>query len=1153
MEDCIEDEHQQQPTDSLTYAYEITDSKILDYFYVVTTTNQATDYVSINTSYLTANLGNSATFTLTYKSGYDNYDVTCTPDTAATVEVGKTLYITYNELEIPAEYTPVKGLYTNNSSTYFKTGYIPKWNDKVVCYCSITRDSYPSYPSYVFGARNAVNNKSFVFYAHRSSSDNRYYMGYDRCCGEKHIREIINNELMKITADNNGCECDFAYTKTKINTEMYKISIVPDYNQEIILPDTYEKLGCIENTGTIYADLGFKLKANDRVELYANISTPNTDTYNTLFGARTDETVNEYCLWTKYNNGNIAYGRISDYQASINIPFNTIIKIYTDKLKFGWCDKDGNPIQEYTSTTGTLTDTQYNCYLFARNTKNSISGGGYCLGKIYSFKVYNENNELIHYFVPARRKSDNVAGLYNVITNTFISGKNGNFSWSRINYNEYPDCDYEMYVFGCNNANSRQYGHYGNIYKFTIYNGEGQIVVNLVPVKRLSDNVLGFYDTIRHTFITPAAGAVTEASAPTLKGYMKVSNIPDDTYVTITKNNNARKNIYLEEGIEDDVFHQQIDQLEYNYELKNTQIIDWFNTVKYINNATLNCSITGDIATYYNAPRVGSNTRFPVTYSINTDNDMIEATATAGANVEITQPIKIVYNHVPDEYITLYGLYNSENNTYFEIPYYIKATDSVKVYVNDTKNSYTYYIFGSATNDTTNSCLLCSKYESGSNNMFYSRNKRVNITGPANEVLEITCEPSNINYTNGYNDYNYNLDNTPTDCIYPFHVFGAYHRGWSGYHATSFRGTIYKLIVYDTNGIKINLIPVKRKADGALGFYDTVQDQFYLPGAGSVSIAAQPRLKGRINVTNITDDTDVTVTAKLQPTTSVEDDESITYSYSLEGCSVTDYWHYLDIRNTATGEITFTNMVYSTCYTCTHGNDITLPCTFKTGRSSTDFIVSDGTLTNNGLVLNNVREDKTITVMLNDYHDPKSDTADDLNIFTNPDFSSFNQYRVVNGTDIMLTSYSFINSQVAAMSNRDIFEFNIGDIDILSFDTTNVPGNRIRARIVNTDSNVTEVVQNITVDGKLMYKHTVTLRNQIKLENGKVYLFKVRDNTDTGKLIAYAKDTTSMNLVNSNGEYTIEGNDIYFNWNEANKYIVQGSKNIYFELNGIKL
>lgn len=1155
LEEVIEDEKYNEPIDSLTHNYEITDSKIMDYFYVVSTTNQATDYVSVDASYRAANLGNSASFTLTYKAGYDNYDISCTPDTTAKVTVNKAHYITYNELDIPADYTPVKGLKnTNQSMTFINTKYIPKWNDKVVCYASILRDSYYTYPCYVFGTRTAVNNKSFVFYAHRSSGDNCYRMGYDRCCGEKDIREIVNNELMKITADNNGCECDYAYMKTKINTEMYKIPIVPDYNTDVTLPTTYEKLGCIENKGNVYVNLGFKLKANDAVEIYTNLST-GSDQYETLFGARQTDDVGEYCLWTRYDYGNICYGRNGNYKASINVQYNTDIKIFTNKSKFGWYDSDGILLQEFTSTNATLVDTSYNCYLFARNTQNSVSGGGYCKAKVYGMRIYNENGELIHHFVPARQKSNGAIGLYDVITNAFVGGTNGTLSYNYVNYTGYDDCSYEMYLFNCNHSNNKQYSFYGSIYKFIVYDGEGNLIVNLVPVKRISDNVLGFYDTIRKIFVTVENGTLIEATEPTYKSSMVVSDIPSDTYVTITKNNNARKNIALEEGIEDDVFHQKTDQLEYNYELKNTSIIDWFNTVKCINDANLRCTITGAVATYYNVPRIGDTTRFPVTYNVGLDDDMIEATANNGATVEIKPAMKIVYDNVPDEYIKLYGLYNNSTSTYFEIPYNIKATDSIKLFVKDDKNSYTYFIFGADyyNNTTTTSRVLCSRYTSNNNDMYYhSGNKIVYISGPKDEVLEIDCKPSEISYTNGYNDYNYTLDNTPANCTGPLHVFGT--RYLNSGHGGSFYGTIYKFTIYDSAGVKINLIPVKRKVDGALGFYDTVQDQFYLPNSsGSVSPARAPSLKGKIIVSNITTDTDLIVSEKQQPAANIVDTDSFEHLYSIENCSITDYWHYLDVNNTTNGEVTFTGMVYGTCYTCKTGEDITLTCTYKAGRSSTDFIVSDGTLTNNGIVLTNVKEDKKITIMLNDYHDPKSDTADDLNIFTNPDFSGYNQYRVVEGTDLMLTSYTYINSQVAAMSDKQIFEFNTNDLDILAFNPSNIPGSSVKSKIVTTDSNMNEVVQNVTINGKQMYKHTVTLRNQIKLETGKVYIFKVRDNTDTGKLIAYAKDTGPVNLVNSNYEYTVTEDGVYFNWNEANKYIVQGNKTIYFELNGIKL
>lgn len=1294
--DEFEDLEHLKQIDEITYNYEIVDSSITDYFYVVSTNNNATDYVSVGSSYAVVNLGGTANITLTYKSGYDNYDITCTPNTTATVTLGKTHYITYNELDIPAEYTPVKGLYNNNDSTYFKTGYIPKWDDKVVCYCSITKETYPTYPCYVFGARNGVGDKSFVFYAHRGGYDNRYRMGYDRYCGEKDIREIINNELMKITADYTGCEVDFAYTKTRINTTipLYRSFDYQDYNSDVTLPVNYEKLSCImkKQESKAFIDLGLKIRQNYKVESVIYTSSSSTKLNVVLFGStvgsetniaiktstqfsypmRFDST-NQY--WVNTNQSmhstnselefkmlvagtltlNITQSSEANYDYLIitkngsqvtttsgvsgsttrtlsNLAVNDVIKIYYRKdssvssgsdtatvrilyegnildsefrvnseqgntnilytkfngencialkqhntinnsnfvyddtaiikmngSKISWWNFSGELVAEmpYTNSDEEIL---YNTYLFGVNENGTYKDyAGVADLYVYTFKLYDENDNIIYHLVPALNKTTNEYGLYDVVTDTFFTNDGeDSFEGHEIEEIHYvgDDLNYEMYVFGCNQANTKQYGHYGNIYKFTIYNGAGQPVVNLVPVKRVSDNVLGFYDTIRQMFIPPSAGSITEASEPTYKGNVIVSDIPSDTTITFAKNDNARKPIYLEQGIEDE-YERKNDSVESYYELRDSKINDYFYTVKYKNEATNICSIAGQVATYYNVPLVGNNTRFPVTYNVGYDNEQIKATATNGATVEITNRMKIVYEHVPDEYIKLPGLYNNYSlndkygsSSYFEIDYKIKADETIKIWINDTKQSYTYYVFGASDNSTeTNSCLLCSKYEYGSNNMFYSRNKRVNMTGPADEVIELECKPTGISFTNGYDDYNYNLTNTPTDCVRNFHLFGA---NIGNSHASSFIGTIYKLTITNANGVTLNLLPVKRKVDGMLGFYDNIGDKFYLPNQNTFTVASEPKFKGKIIVDNITDDCDLTVSYNPQPTTSIVETDTIESKFSFENATLSDYWYWINLNNTTNGLLTFTNQTYGNCYICNNGNDIMLPCTYKAGYSYIDFIVSEGTLNNNGITLTNIKTDKTVTVMKNDYHDPMSDTDDDLGIFTNPDFSGYDQYRVIAGSDLMLTSYSFINSQPAALSNKFIFEFNVNDIDIVNWNPTNIPGNRIKTKISCNESNMNETVQNIIVNGKTLYKHTINLRTQIKLENGKVYIFKVRERTDTGKLIAYAKDTTAQNLVNTL-DVQFDDNGYYFDWNESNKYIVQCNKNIYIELNGIKV
>jgi hypothetical protein len=987
-------------------------------------------------------------------------------------------------------------------------------------------------------------------------------MSYDRCCGTKDIRYKINNELFKITEDNHGCEVDFAYTKTKIDSEMYTIQPQPDYNPDVTLPTGYTKLHGVYFRES-YINTNYKVKADDRIEVFVNVDNNTNSSYRVLFGARTSSfSADNYFFFTRFNSSQRAcYGKNSKETQASNFLYSEPVKVIAEPNKVSWYNKNGE-LKGEINVTGTAVDCNYNMWIGCGNNSNNVDSWNYAT--YYYFKIFDKDDNLILNYIPAKRDSDNAIGFYDTVSGTFITRTSGNYALEPryINDSIYPNNDYEMYLFNCNSSNQVQYSFYGTIYKFTVYSGEGVIKHNFVPVKRLSDSKLGFFDTIKQVFFEPNNGTPSEASAPTYKGNVVVSNIPDDTYITFTKNNNARKPITLEEGYENDYEHKSIDELEWNYEFRDSTIIDWFNTVKYINTISRVCSVAGDIATYYNVPRIGNNTRFPITYNIGYDHDNIQATATNGAIVEITDALKLVYEKIPDDYIQVAGLYNNDSGTYFKplnnsgdtnAAYLVKATDSIKIWLNDTKNSYTYWYFGSGSNETSNSCILCSRYEYNSNNIYYARNKqRTGLPGPANEVVMFDCKPNEITYTNGYDTYNYTLDNTPVDCIYPLHIFGACMYN-STYHYSSFCGTIYKFQIYDDNGVKYNFIPCKRKSDNVLGLYDTVGDRFYLPESGSVSEALPPKLKGSVIVRNITTDTDVTISEKVQPLIDIGND-SIEYSHQLMASSLTDYWYWISINNTTNGLITLTNANYGgNCYICSIGGDITVTVTYQAGYSYSDFIVSEGTLTNNGIVLTNVTSDKTITIMKNDYHDPQSDTEDDLGIFTLPDFSDYSQYRIVEGSDVMLTSYSFINSEPAAMSDKEIFEFNIGEIDLLAWTPSNTPGDHVKTKISCPISNMQETVQNVTINSKQMYKHTITLRTQIKLENGKSYIFKVRDRSDTGKLIAYAKDTGAVNLVNSQGEYYLEDNIYYFNWNEPNKYIIKGNKTIYFEMNGVKL
>jgi len=59
-----------------------------------------------------------------------------------------------------------------------------------------------------------------------------------------------------------------------------------------------------------------------------------------------------------------------------------------------------------------------NAYLFATNRGDTTWAGGDT--KIYYFKMYNGNN-LVRDFIPAKRNSDGVLGMYDTVSNTFFT------------------------------------------------------------------------------------------------------------------------------------------------------------------------------------------------------------------------------------------------------------------------------------------------------------------------------------------------------------------------------------------------------------------------------------------------------------------------------------------------------------------------------------------------------------------------------------------------------------------------------------------------------------------------------------------------------------------------------------------------------------
>ena len=159
----------------------------------------------------------------------------------------------------------------------------------------------------------------------------------------------------------------------------------------------------VGNTAGAYIDSGYVLHSTNEYEIKAQYTdTPVNDGY--VFGAWRS---NGGTFVNFYNNKKVFAVGDGDYRPD----FDTNIHIYkatqSDMLFDG--SSVGTPnwnLVDANSTTGIFTDG-------SRKTSNRINNT-----KIYYIKIW-DNNELVRYFVPVERKSDNEAGMLDIVTGIF--------------------------------------------------------------------------------------------------------------------------------------------------------------------------------------------------------------------------------------------------------------------------------------------------------------------------------------------------------------------------------------------------------------------------------------------------------------------------------------------------------------------------------------------------------------------------------------------------------------------------------------------------------------------------------------------------------------------------------------------------------------
>lgn len=204
------------------------------------------------------------------------------------------------------------------------------------------------------------------------------------------------------------------------NRQFTQDEAVELYNSEkgIFLPDDYIQLEYIEGTGTQWIDSGVKANQDTVVEIEFEI-TGNETGYNAIFGARTNSSSNCFLAWSKCGNGKIGVqiGNSGSKNCNTTQAENVIYKLKTSNGNITVNGDSANftPVSDF--------ETPLNVRIFNianGSTSSSGTGNRILIGKVYSFKLY-QSEIMIRNMFPAKRKSDNVIGLYDIVSRQFFT------------------------------------------------------------------------------------------------------------------------------------------------------------------------------------------------------------------------------------------------------------------------------------------------------------------------------------------------------------------------------------------------------------------------------------------------------------------------------------------------------------------------------------------------------------------------------------------------------------------------------------------------------------------------------------------------------------------------------------------------------------
>ena len=239
------------------------------------------------------------------------------------------------------------------------------------------------------------------------------------------------NENEKLTVQQSAQTCTYDGTLTVPQTPPTRTGYT-FAGWTVRMPGTYTELEYIESTGTQYIDTGVvpTLMANFDVGYMYRDGVGQTNAGQVVFGIRNDPLEYTGFLVSSFrydkagvvnagvipNNGYVRLG--SEGSGSYYLPQqdNTFVSLRSDTD--GYIYFNGSKLSD-TPLTRANHETNLTIYMFRLHAAGS-GATDYAKCRIYYLRLY-DNTTLVRNFIPARRNSDNVLGMYDTVTQTFFT------------------------------------------------------------------------------------------------------------------------------------------------------------------------------------------------------------------------------------------------------------------------------------------------------------------------------------------------------------------------------------------------------------------------------------------------------------------------------------------------------------------------------------------------------------------------------------------------------------------------------------------------------------------------------------------------------------------------------------------------------------